>query len=90
MKRSLIQSISLNVYNQNLVDKLIKDANGYSKINEYLKMFSLVPPIDAKSVFKIRNRIIHGGYSSNEEDALISLKVAKGMITNYNVPLFES
>ena len=90
MKRSLIRGISKNVQNQKLANKLIKEADRYTKIKILLKELSMEPPIDAECVFKIRNKIIHGGYPSSKEDALTSLKIAREMIAHYNVPLFEN
>lgn len=83
MKRDLEKQIDKYVTSEGLKERIIKRANGYSKIIDYMKEYSIAPCIDAKDLFDVRNRIMHGGFSPSAADAQKSLSIAQKYIDYY-------
>ena len=83
LKRDLEKQIEKSVSMVELRNKIIKEANSYTKIMEYLKCFSSGPTLNSDELFKKRNRIMHGGYSPTEVDAQNSLILANKYIDYY-------
>ena len=89
LKRNLEKQIDIFVSSTGLKKRIMKRANGYSKIIDYLKDLSMVPSIDAKGLFDTRNRIMHGGYSPTEVESQEYLNIASKYIDYFKVELYE-
>lgn len=94
LKRELIKYLKTQIISTNVIDDLVKEISGFSKIIEKLKKYGLeydskICNIIKESTISCRNKIIHSGAAATKEQADAAVNHAREILKFYNVDYFE-
>lgn len=92
LKKMVLGYLESSMTLEPIKDFVMKHADGFSKLVGLCKRFCL--PIDTmpnvqKTVFNIRDRVIHGGYVPNYQEAQKAYDDTRVTLKELNVPMFE-
>ena len=92
LKRIVLGYLESSMTLDPIKEFIMKQADGFSKLVGLCKRFCL--PIDTmpnvqKTVFTIRDRVIHGGYVPTYQEAQTALDNTRDTLKALNVPMFE-
>lgn len=94
LKRELIKYLKTQINSTRVIDDLIKEISGFSKIIEKLKKYgvqydSKICNIIKDATISCRNKIIHSGDNATREQAVAAVKHAREILEFYHVDYFE-
>lgn len=94
LKRELIKYLKTQITSTRVIDDLVKEITGFSKIIEKLKKYgvrydSKICNIIKDSTILCRNKIIHSGENATREQAVTAVQHAHEILEFYHVDYFE-
>lgn len=92
LKRLLRKSLLSMCLDDAMIEYLMKGADGLPKIETLMKLINLPRHNFSdimNNIFKVRNKIIHGGYFPSSEQASTALNLTQSLLKDYNIEYFD-